>query len=238
VIVLNEGIVVVVRGIIAFFSLLIFTRLLGKQQVSQLTLFEYINGITIGSMASTLTTDLSSAAWPHWVGLVVWALLVFLVQLSSIKFPQLSHYINGKPQVLIANGKILETTMKEIRYSLYDLLEQLRTNDIFDINQVEFAILETNGKLTVQKKSQYQPVTPKDMNISTDYQGLSTEIIYNGIILEHNLQKLNLDKIWLNSQLKSRGIKSPTEVYLAMINTSGELFIDLYKDRLYTHLKV
>lgn len=235
---MNEGIVVVVRGIIAFFSLLIFTRLLGKQQVSQLTLFEYINGITIGSMASTLTTDLSSAAWPHWVGLVVWALLVFLVQLSSIKFPQLSHYINGKPQVLIANGKILETTMKEIRYSLYDLLEQLRTNDIFDINQVEFAILETNGKLTVQKKSQYQPVTPKDMNISTDYQGLSTEIIYNGIILEHNLQKLNLDKIWLNSQLKSRGIKSPTEVYLAMINTSGELFIDLYKDRLYTHLKV
>jgi uncharacterized membrane protein YcaP (DUF421 family) len=238
VIVLNEGIVVVVRGIIAFFSLLVFTRLLGKQQVSQLTLFEYINGITIGSMASTLTTDLSSAAWPHWVGLVVWALLVFLVQLSSIKFPQLSHYINGKPQVLIANGKILETTMKEIRYSLYDLLEQLRTNDIFDIGQVEFAILETNGKLTVQKKSQYQPVTPKDMNISTDYQGLSTEIIYNGIILEHNLQKLNLDKIWLNSQLKSRGIKSPTEVYLAMLNTSGELFIDLYKDRLYTHLKV
>ncbi|MCT4597959.1 MAG: DUF421 domain-containing protein [Vallitalea sp.] len=235
---MNEGIVVVVRGIIAFFSLLVFTRLLGKQQVSQLTLFEYINGITIGSMASTLTTDLSSAAWPHWVGLVVWALLVFLVQLSSIKFPQLSHYINGKPQVLIANGKILETTMKEIRYSLYDLLEQLRTNDIFDIGQVEFAILETNGKLTVQKKSQYQPVTPKDMNISTDYQGLSTEIIYNGIILEHNLQKLNLDKIWLNSQLKSRGIKSPTEVYLAMLNTSGELFIDLYKDRLYTHLKV
>lgn len=235
---MNEGIVVVVRGIIAFFSLLIFTRLLGKQQVSQLTLFEYILGITIGSMASTLTTDLSSAAWPHWVGLVVWALLVYLVQLMAIKFPKVSHYINGKPQILIANGKILETTMREIRYSLYDLLEQLRTNDIFDISQVEFAILETNGKLTVLKKSQYQPVTPKDMNISTDYQGISTEIIYNGIVLEHNLQKLNLDKIWLNNQLKSRGIKSCTEVYIAMLNTSGELYIDLYKDRLYTHLKV
>ncbi|WP_339366066.1 DUF421 domain-containing protein, partial [Vallitalea maricola] len=82
------------RGVIGFISLLIFTRFLGKQQVSQLTLFEYILGITIGSMASTLTTDLSSAAWPHWVGLVVWAALVYFVQVLTIKFPIMAEYIN------------------------------------------------------------------------------------------------------------------------------------------------
>jgi len=229
---LNESLVVIVRGVIGFFSLLIFTRLLGKQQVSQLTLFEYILGITIGSMASTLTTDLSSAAWPHWVGLVVWAALVYLVQVLTIKFPILSEYINGKPRVLIANGKILEKNLKKLRYNLYELLEQLRINNVFDINQVEFAVLETNGKLTVLKKSQFQALTPKDMKISTEYMGLSTELIYNGVVMEHNLEKVELDEKWLNSQLKTRGIKDPQEVYLAVLNTSGELYIDLYKDHL------
>ncbi len=229
---LNESIVVIVRGVIGFFSLLIFTRLLGKQQVSQLTLFEYILGITIGSMASTLTTDLSSAAWPHWVGLVVWATLVYLVQVLTLKFPVISEYINGKPRVLIANGKILEKNLKKLRYNLFELLEQLRMNNIFDINQVEFAVLETNGKLTVLKKSQFQSLTPKDMNLSTDYMGLSTELIYNGVVMEHNLEKIDLDEKWLDSQLKTRGIKNPLEVYLAVINTSGELYIDLYKDHM------
>ncbi|GMQ61902.1 DUF421 domain-containing protein [Vallitalea maricola] len=227
---MNESLVVIVRGVIGFFSLLIFTRLLGKQQVSQLTLFEYILGITIGSMASTLTTDLSSSAWPHWVGLVVWVTLVFLVQLLAIKFPIVSEYINGKPRVLIANGKILEKNLKQLRYSLFELLEQLRINNIFDISQVEFAILETNGQLTVLKKSQFQTLTPNDMNISTDYIGLSKELIYNGVILEHNLNKVNLDEKWLIDQLKTRGIKSPLEVYLAVLKTSGELYIDLYRD--------
>ncbi|QUH31281.1 DUF421 domain-containing protein [Vallitalea guaymasensis] len=229
---MNESIVVIVRGVIGFFSLLIFTRLLGKQQVSQLTLFEYILGITIGSMASTLTTDLSSAAWPHWVGLVVWATLVYLVQVLTLKFPVISEYINGKPRVLIANGKILEKNLKKLRYNLFELLEQLRMNNIFDINQVEFAVLETNGKLTVLKKSQFQSLTPKDMNLSTDYMGLSTELIYNGVVMEHNLEKIDLDEKWLDSQLKTRGIKNPLEVYLAVINTSGELYIDLYKDHM------
>ncbi|GKX29522.1 DUF421 domain-containing protein [Vallitalea longa] len=229
---MNESLVVIVRGIIGFFSLLIFTRFLGKQQVSQLTLFEYILGITIGSMAATLTTDLSSAAWPHWIGLLVWTILVFLVQVLTLKYPRLSEYINGRPQVLIVNGKILEKNLKKLRYSLYDLLEQLRINNIFDISQVEFAVLETNGNLTVLKKSQFQSLTPKDMNISTNYVGLSTELIYNGVVMGHNLKKVSLDEKWLDSQLKTRGIKSPLEVYLAMLNTTGELYIDLYKDHL------
>lgn len=230
---MNEGLVVVVRGIIGFISLLIFTRFLGKQQISQLSLFEYVLGITIGSMASTLTTDLSSAAWPHWVGLIVWSLMVYLFQVITNRFPRMGTYINGRPQVLIVNGKIMEETLKKIRYSLYDLLEQLRGNNVFDISQVEFAVLETNGKLTVLMKSQYQPLTPKVMKIPTPYEGLSTQLIYNGIILDHNLIKVNLDSKWLEQQLLKKGIRSVSEVYTAMLNSAGDLYIDLYADHAY-----
>lgn len=229
---MNEGLIVLVRGIIAFFSLLIFTRSLGKQQVSQLTLFEYVLGITIGSTASTLTTDLSSAAWPHWVGLAIWTILVYIVQKISVKFPKVSEYINGVPQVIIINGKILEDNIKRMRYSLYDLLEQLRSKDVFDISQVAFAVLETNGQLSVLKKSQFQNLTPKDMNIKTGKDGLSTELIFNGVILEHNLNRAKLDKNWLLKQLRQRKIRDPKEVYLATINVSKELYVDLYKDHI------
>lgn len=230
---MNEGLVVVVRGVIGFISLLIFTRFLGKQQISQLSLFEYILGITIGSMASTLTTDLSSAAWPHWVGLVVWAFLVYLFQLLTNRFPRFGTYINGRPQVIIINGKIMEESLKKIRYSLYDLLEQLRGNNVFDITQVAFAVLETNGKLTVLLKSQHQPLTPKDMKIPTTYQGLSTELIYNGIVLNHNLVKESVNEEWLMFELKKKGVTDVSKVYTAIINTDKELYVDLFDDHMY-----
>lgn len=229
---MNEGLVVLVRGIIGFFTLLIFTRILGKQQVSQLTLFEYILGITIGSTASTLTTDLGTTAWSHWVGLLVWTLLVFIMQILTSKFPKVNKYINGQPEVIIANGKIMEKSMKKLRYTMYDLMEELRVNNVFDIGQVEYAILETNGKLTVLKKSQYQNLTPHDMKIDTEYSGLNTELIFNGIVIKHNLGKVNLDENWLMNELKKRQIKWPSEVYLATIDTSGNLYIDLFDDHI------
>lgn len=227
---MSESLVVIVRGVIGFFSLLIFARLLGKQQVSQLNLFEYILGITIGSIAATLTTDLSSSAWSHWIGLFIWCLLVLLMQLLSIKVPKLAEYLNGKPVLLIVNGKIMDKEMKTQRYSLADLLEQLRGKDIFNIHDVEFAVLETNGELTVLKKSQNQYATPHDMGISTGYIGLPTELIMYGKIMEDNLKKINLDTNWLMNELSKNNIINPEDVYLASINTKGELYIDLYQD--------
>ncbi|PKM95987.1 MAG: DUF421 domain-containing protein [Firmicutes bacterium HGW-Firmicutes-1] len=229
---MDEGLVVIVRGVIGFFTLLIFTKLLGKQQISQLTLFEYILGITIGSIAATLTTDLTSSAWSHWMGLFIWSFLVFLLQHIVVRFPLVSEYINGQPELIIVNGKLMDKKMKSLRYSLSDLLEQLRSNNVFDISQVEFAVLETNGKLTVLKKSQYETVTAQDLGISTPYVGVSTEIIIYGMIIEENLKKIGLDKRWLKDELAKRKINHSKEIHLATINTSGELFIDLYKDYL------
>lgn len=228
---MHEGLIVFVRGIIGFFTLLIFARVLGKQQVSQLTFFDYVLGITIGSTASSLTTDLTSTAWAHWVGLFTWTAICYCIQWISIKSKKASVYLDDKPTIVIANGQIMEEAMKNKRYRLSDLLEQLRERGVFDLGEVDFAILEKDGQLSVLKKAEYQPVTPKDMNLPTnDGSGMSIELIYDGMIIEENLKSIQKNKHWLVNELKKNGIKNPSEVFTASISTAGQLYIDRYKD--------
>lgn len=229
---MNEVLVVSVRAIISFFSLLIFTRILGKQQLSQMTFFEYAVGITIGSIAASLTIDLDTRAWPQFFGMAIWVILAFVLQIVVMKWRWASKYIDGEPTVVIMNGKIMEDALRKTRYRLSDLMEELRLLGVFDLSQVEFAVLETRGRISVLLKSQHQPVTPKDMNIPTDYQGLSKELIYDGIIIDANLRHLNLDRKWLMGQLRKQGIHDPSEVFVASLDTSGNLYIDKYEDHI------
>lgn len=229
---MDEVIQVVVRGLIGFFSLLVFARLLGKQQVGQLTLFDYILGITIGSMAASLTVDLTSTALSHWVGLATWTLAGLAMQYVTVKSRLAAKYINGEPTVVIMNGKIMEAAMKRMRYSTAELTAQLRENNVFDINQVEFAVFEVNGKLTVQKQAAYQPVTPHDLNLPVQNAGLAGDIIYNGVFIDDNLARWNINKSWVLGQLKSQGIQDVSEVALATIDRRGNLFVDKYNDNM------
>ncbi|NYB74742.1 DUF421 domain-containing protein [Sedimentibacter hydroxybenzoicus DSM 7310] len=229
---MSEGLVVAVRAIIAFFSLLIFTRLLGKQQISQLNFFDYTLGITIGSIAAELTVDLSSRAWPHWVGLLSWALLGFTMEFITMKWRYAAKYIEGEPTIIIMNGKIMENALRKMKYNVSDIMEQLRNKDVFDLTEVDFAIIESNGQLSVLKKPEYENVTCKDLNINKKKSGISTELIYDGILIEENLKQLNKDKKWLITQLKSQGIKDVSEVFLATLNPGGSLYVDKYKDHI------
>jgi len=228
----NEGLIVLVRGIIGFFTLLIFTRILGKQQVSQLTFFDYVAGITIGSTASTLTTDLTSRAWPHWVGLITWAVLCFILQLITLKSKTAEKFLDGEPTILIINGKILEESMKKFRYTIGDLLAQLRDKDVFDLADVAYAVLEKDGQLSILKKTECDPVTRKDLNIKTPTASIDVEIIYDGSIVQDNLVSINRNERWIMNTLKKRGIKDASEVFLAIYNASSGLHIDLYKDHI------
>jgi len=229
---LNEGLVVVVRSIIAFFSLLIFARLLGKQQISQLNFFDYTLGITIGSIAAELTVNLSSRAWPHWVGLLSWAVLGYTMEFIAMKWRYAAKYIEGEPTIIIMNGKIMENALRKMKYNISDIMEQLRNKDVFDLTEVDFAIIESNGKLSVLKKTEYQNVTCKDLKIKKEKSGISTELIYDGILIEENLKQLNKDKKWLMNQLKSQGINDVSEVFLATLNPGGSLYVDKYKDHI------
>ncbi len=229
---MNESLVVFVRAIIGFFSLLIFTRILGKEQISQLTFFDYALGITIGSIAAELTTDLTSRAWPHWVGLLTWAILGYLMEKITLKWRYAAKYIEGEPTIVIMNGKIMESALKKMEYRASDILGLLRNKGVFDVSQVDFAIVEPNGQISILKKAQYQPLTPKDMSIPVAPSGISTELVYDGMIIEENLRQLNKDKKWLMDQLKMYNIHDVSEVFLVTLNPAGSLYVDKYDDHI------
>lgn len=229
---MNEGLVVLVRSIIGFFSLLIFTRIIGKEQISQLTFFDYVLGITIGSIAASLTTDLSSRAWPHWIGLITWAALGYLMEIVTLKWRYAAKVLEGEPVIVIMNGKIMEKALKKAKYRVSDILELMRNQGVFDPNEVDFAIIESNGRLSILKKAEHLPLTPKDMNIPVKNSGISTELIYDGILIEENLRQLNKDKEWLMNELNEHGISNISEVFLVTLNPEGSIYIDKYDDHI------
>jgi len=229
---MSEGLVVVVRSLIGFFSLFIFARIIGKSQISQLTFFDYVLGITIGSMAASLATDLSSRAWPHWVALITWAALGYIMEKITVKWLYAAKVLEGEPVIVIMNGKIMENVLRKMNYRVSEIMGLLRNKGIFDANQVDFAILEPNGQLSVLQKPEYLPLTPKDMKMKASFSGISSELIYDGIIIEQNLRQLKKDEKWLRKELKKQGIKDVSEVFFASLNPAGSLYVDLYEDRL------
>lgn len=227
---MDETIVTIVRSIIAFLTLFLFTRILGKQQVGQLSAFEYVAGITLGSIAASLSIDLTTKPLPQFMGLATWVILVFGLQLISIKHRWFSKVINDQPTIVIHNGKILEENLKKMRYRYDDLMSHLRIKNIFDISQVEYALLEDNGQLTVLKKAEYEPVTLNDLNIKATKTGLASEVIIDGKIFEQNLKEHDKTKEWLLHQLKKYGINNFEEVNYAVILPNGKLYVDKFKD--------
>jgi uncharacterized membrane protein YcaP (DUF421 family) len=132
--------------------------------------------------------------------------------------------ICGKPSVLVENGKINEFNLRKEMYTLNDLLEQLRNSNVFNIADVEFAVLETNGQLSIIPKSQKRPINPEDMNVSTKYEGLPLDLIIDGRIMVKNLNKANLDVSWLKNKLNNLGITNLNDVLFASLDTSGNLY--------------
>ncbi|MGI6038399.1 MAG: DUF421 domain-containing protein [Limnochordia bacterium] len=224
------NLVVFVRSIAAFFFLFLYARILGKTQMGQLTFFDYAAGITIGSMAASMSTDLDSIGLHHWVGLTTWFVLVLALQIASIRNRYLERLVEGEPTVVIHNGQILERNLEKLRYPYSDLMSELRGKNVFDIGDVEFALLEPTGKLSVLLKSDRQPITPKDLNISTHYEGLTTEIISSGQVIEGNLAQLGLDHRWLKEQLQAQGIDDVRQVAFAVLDSQGNLYVDKVED--------
>lgn len=231
---MSPNLVVCVRSAFAFITLFIYARVLGKQQISQLTFFEYVTGITIGSIAASMSTDLTSIGFHHFVGLTTWAALVLIIQVSVIRNRWLSKVLEGEPTIVIQNGHILESNLRATRYTYSDLMQQLRQKNIFSLLDIEFAVLEPNGELSVLPKSQKRPVTPEDLGIPTNYEGLSTELITDGKIVEQNLRQIQLDLNWLMQQLHSQGINDIRQVAFACIDSQGNLYVDKIKDTITT----
>lgn len=216
-----------VRSTVLFIVLLLFTRLLGKKQKSELTFFNYITGISIGTIAGSLSFDRRIPIADGLTSIFAWSALTFLVGYISLKSYRLRTLINSEPILLIKDGKILEKAMQRERVTITDLNMMLRDKDVFSIEDVSVAILETNGKLSVMKKPEKETVTKKDMSLSEKKPlYIPTELIVDGKVIERNLTELQLNRDWLIQQLKIAQINTPEEVLLAQIQKDGTLHID------------
>ncbi len=223
---------VLIRTVLAFVTLFVVARLLGKQQLSQLTFYEYITGITMGDIAASIAIDAGRSPLYYMLALVAFAMLTLGTGVITEKSRPLRKLIEGEPVVLVHNGKILEHNMAKSGYNMENLMMQLRERDAFDIREVEFAIAETDGYLTVLKKSQNRPVTPADLGVDTKYEGIPSEIIVDGQVIHQNLKQNHLDEAWLIARLQSMGYNSPQEIPYASLDSEGNLYVDDKRDRL------
>ncbi|MCC5466073.1 DUF421 domain-containing protein [Pelosinus baikalensis] len=208
-----------------FVTLLILTRLLDKTQVGQLTFYEYVSGITIGSLAATIAASDPDKIWSNYYDLILFAVLTYIISLCALKSRPFRTLIEGSPSILIENGRIIKENMKSLRFDLDELNALLRSKDVVDISEVQYAILETTGEMSIIKKSGFQPLTKSDMNIHLPDPMLPVELIMDGEIIEENLQKQNLTHTWLEEQLSARNIKSASHVMYGVIDSKGQLFI-------------
>lgn len=220
-------VVVVIRSIISFFALLILVRLMGKQQVAQLTFFDYVVGITIGSIAGTLSAQVNENTLSTLAAMVTWTILAVLLAFLGIHNTRFRKVVDGEATVVIQNGKILEDNLKKIRIPLDELLSELRTQSVFSVADVETAMFEAGGKISVLKKAEKQTVTPNDLKLSTQYDGLPTILIMDGVVQEDKLTALKLSKAWLFHQLGKQNIRDAEQVSLAQFDTKGNLYVDL-----------
>lgn len=229
-----EYIEVMIRTIFAFSLLLVGARFLGKQTISQMTTFDFIAAITLGAISAALAYN--TALKPHTLifSFIIFVFVIFLIAIISTKSRKLRKFFAGDPTVVIQNGKLLESNMRKMRYTLDYLNQQLREKDVFHINEVQFGILETNGTLTVLKKPQYRTITRQDlMVITTPEARLPIEIIMDGEIITKNLEDNKLTNSWLEMELNNRNL-DVKEVFYAVLLANGNLYIDTYKDMLFS----
>lgn len=216
---------------IVFLLLITLARLIGKKLIGQLTFFDFVTGITLGTIGGAFVTSEVKGNYVL-VSAVIFALLVMLTGYITLKNVTVRKLLEGEPIILMQNGKILEENMVKIRYNQDDLMMQLREKGVFDMDEIEFAILEPHGKLSVLKKRKHQGVTLEDLNLPAKYKGISTEIIRDGRIQEQNLKDLHLTHEWLYNQLIDKEVKNVEEVFLATLSTDGVLYVDLMDDKL------
>jgi len=212
------------RTLILYIIVVIVMRIMGKRQIGQLQPFEFVVAIMVSELAAIPMQNIGIPL----INGVVPILTLFAAQLItsyiSLKSTRARAIICGKPTILVENGKIKEEEFGKEMYTLNDLLEQLRAKNVPNIADVEFAILETNGELSIIPKSQKRPMNPEDLNIPTKYEGLPLDLIIDGQVNYKNLEKAKLDENWLKEELKKFGIDDVKKVLFANLDTNGNLY--------------
>ena len=216
--------IVVIRTLILYTLVIVALRLMGKREIGQLQPFELVVIIMISELAAIPSENVGIPLLSGIIPILVLLLTSLTLAWISLKSEKARAIICGTPSILIQRGKILEDELKKNRYNLTDLLEELRIKNIPNIADVEFAVLETNGQLSVFPKSQKRPTIPEDFHITTKYEGLPLTLIMDGNLNHKNLQQGNRDLNWLKEELKKQSIDKIENVLLASLDSSGTLY--------------
>ncbi|NLY44458.1 MAG: DUF421 domain-containing protein [Tissierella sp.] len=217
---------IILKPTFAFILLLICARVLGKKQMSQMTFFNYVTGITIGSLAAEIITFDDQTIWHEVVGLLWWCLLTALLAYITLKSSKLRQIIDGQPSILIKNGVIQKKELKSTRINIEELSMMFREQGIFSIKDVDYAILEQNGQLSILKMQEQITVSRKDMSVPTSQpKYLPAEVIIDGRIIHKNLTSYGLNLQWLENELNAQSVKNIDDVFYAEIQDDGSLYI-------------
>lgn len=219
-----EIIKVLLTSLLSVGALFAAAKIMGHKQMSQLDFFDYISGITIGSIAAELATELEEPLKPLIAIAVYGAAAVLLSKITSL-FPKTRKYINGTPTILMNNGKLYRENLKKAKLDLSEFMVMCRQQGYFNLSDIQTAVFEFNGKLSILPVSKKRPANPEDLNLSPAPEFIHTEVIMDGRILDENLKRMGLDDKWLQKQLNAQGYKKAEEVFLALCDENNQLTV-------------
>lgn len=215
---------IVLRTLAAIVILFALTKVLGKRQISQLSLFEYITGISIGNIAAYISLDLDNLWFLGIVSLAVWVSVSVGMEFATMKSRKFRDVVDGKATVLIQDGQLLKKNLHKERLTLDEMLEQLRKKDVYRVADVEFAVMEASGEVNVMLKKEYQPITADLLGWKLPQERAAQTIMMDGDIQDKVLQEAGYDRNWLKHELHKRNLKED-EVFFAQIDSNGELLL-------------
>jgi len=215
----------IIRTLLIYFVLIVFMRIMGKREIGQLSAIDFVVAIVIAELAAIPITDIEIPIIQGNLPIAILSLAQISLSMLCLKSNAFRRIIYGVPNILIANGKIQRNEMRKARYNIDDLLTQLRERSVFNIADVEFAVLETSGQLTVSLKPQKKPLSAEDLKIRSDYEGMPLTLVDDGEVNIKGLEDANLNLGWLEKELKKRNIDSVKDVFYASLSSNGEIYL-------------
>lgn len=212
----------VLTALLSVTALFIITKILGHKQIAQLDFFDYITGITIGSIAAELATELEEP-WKPLAAMAVYGAAAVTLSIVANKYQRLRKYVNGAPLIVMNGGRLYRENMKKAKLDLSEFMVMCRQEGYFDLSEIQTAVFEFNGRLTILPTAEKRPLTPADMNLKPAPEHISTEVIMDGRIIESNLKRIGKDSKWLLQQLKVQGYGGAKEIYLGVCDDNKKL---------------
>lgn len=220
-----EALKICLTAVLSITELFILTKIMGKRQMSQLSLFDYINGITIGSIAAEMAIAPLNQIWKHAIAIAIYGLFAFAFSLLSNKFIVFRRLFVGKSLILMNNGKIFRKNLAKSKLDLNEFLEQCRIGGYFNPYDLQTVIMEANGHLSFLPKSDVRPANPNDFNITPQKETPPVVVISDGNILHENLKTIGKNEIWLRNKLKESNCSPISKIFLAMCDDSNTLYV-------------